>query len=101
MAARLMDPDQKTKRLVVLIIVIVSSSIALATIAAAIFHPYISTLETPSILENWGGLIIGFYFGTFVSLLKEWLSSSPQEDRNGTSSQQIDEEDPRKASEGG
>ena len=29
--------------------------------------------DTPSILENWGGIILGFYFGTFVGLLKEWL----------------------------
>lgn len=74
-----MDAEQKTKRIVVLIIVCVSSAIALATIAAAIVHPYLSTLETPSILENWGGLIIGFYFGTFVSLLKEWLTGNSEE----------------------
>ena len=65
--------DVWLRRAVVLIIVTVSSIIALATIGAAIVHPYISVDAPPSILENWGGLIIGFYFGTFVGLLKDWL----------------------------
>ncbi len=81
--------DAWLKRWVVLIIVTVSSIIALMIIAAAILHPHLSVVETPSILENWGGLIIGFYFGTFVGLLKDWLSERPsrspeqQEDHNG------------------
>ena len=65
----------KAHQLVIMIMVVVASTIALATIIAAILHPYISTLKTPSILENWGGLIIGFYFGSFAGILKEWIGS--------------------------
>ena len=58
--------DAALRRFVVKWGIVVSSLLALATIGAAIVHPYISTSSTPTILENWGGLIIGFYFGTFV-----------------------------------
>lgn len=67
------DPDQWLRAVVVIIITSVSSFIAVAVIAAAIYVPIFSTDETPPALENWGGLIIGFYFGTFVGLLKDWL----------------------------
>lgn len=74
--------DRVLIRWVVLIVVSVSSLIALATIGAAILHPYYSTTQTPSILENWGGLIIGFYFGTFATMLKEWLTGKQKEDED-------------------
>ncbi|QDG79118.1 hypothetical protein [Labrenzia sp. PHM005] len=32
-------------------------------------------LEIPSVLENWGGIIVGFYFGTFVSLIKDYMKA--------------------------
>lgn len=63
----------RIKGLTVVIIVSVSSIIALMVMVAAVMHPYTTDESTPSILENWGGIILGFYFGTFVSLLKEWL----------------------------
>ncbi|SEM72094.1 hypothetical protein [Palleronia pelagia] len=71
--------DRWLRRFVVVVIIVVSSMIALFTIGAAILHPYISTDTTPTILENWGGLIIGFYFGTFVGLLKDWFGSRPDD----------------------
>lgn len=71
--------DPWLRRFVVVTIIIVSSMIALFTIGAAILHPYISTDTTPTILENWGGLIIGFYFGTFVGLLKDWFGIRKEE----------------------
>lgn len=73
--------DQWLRRFVVVVIIVVSSMIALFTIGAAILHPYISTDTTPTILENWGGLIIGFYFGTFVGLLKDWLGTRREENK--------------------
>lgn len=30
-------------------------------------------IEIPSVLENWGGVIVGFYFGAFVSLIKDFM----------------------------
>ena len=35
-----------------------------------------SGFDIPVTLQNWGGLIIGFYFGSFVSLLKDWSRES-------------------------
>jgi len=37
----------------------------------------------PETLQNWGGLIIGFYFGSFVSLLKDWSRESVEIYRDG------------------
>ena len=71
-----MEGDVWLRRAVVLVIIIVSSLIAMAIIGAAIVHPHISVDTTPSILENWGGVIVGFYFGTFVTLLKDWIGGS-------------------------
>lgn len=85
--------DQWLRRFVVVVIILVSSLIALVTIGAAILHPYISTDTTPTILENWGGLIIGFYFGTFVGLLKDWLGSGKQEEESAEQSNAADGKD--------
>lgn len=76
------DPDRWLRSFVIIIVIIVSSIIALSVIAAAIYVPIFSTDETPAALENWGGLIIGFYFGTFVGLLRDWIGKpepQPQE----------------------
>ena len=79
-----MEGDIWLRRCVVLIIICVSSIIALATIGAAILHPYLDEhSETPSVLEDWGGLIIGFYFGTLVGLLKDWMSDASGKDNGG------------------
>lgn len=32
--------------------------------------------ELPKTLENWSSIIIGFYFGTFMSLLKDYANAS-------------------------
>ena len=69
--------DQKTKRVVVYVTVCVASAIALIIIvvvaALQVLHP---AKPIPETLSNWGGLIIGFYFGSFVSLLKDWSRES-------------------------
>lgn len=69
--------DQKTKRFVVYVTVIVSSLIALIIIATVAFMPvFRQGYDIPETLQNWGGLIIGFYFGSFLSLLKDWSRES-------------------------
>ena len=35
-----------------------------------------SGFTIPDVLQNWGGLIIGFYFGSFITLLKDWSQES-------------------------
>lgn len=66
--------DRFLRRFVVITVISVSSIIALVVIIGTVLMPIQTTDKTPTVLENWGGLIIGFYFGTFVGLLKDWLS---------------------------
>ncbi len=76
--------DQTTKRFVVYVTVIVSSLIALLIITTVAFMPVFRQGYTiPETLQNWGGLIIGFYFGSFVSLLKDWSRESVDVYRDG------------------
>lgn len=65
--------DQGTKRFVIYVTVIVASIIALTVIAVVVALPVVNpAYKVPDTLQNWGGLIIGFYFGTFLTLLKDW-----------------------------
>jgi len=69
--------DQSTKRFVIYVTVIVSSIIALLVIVVVTILPiWWPAKKLPETLTNWGGLIIGFYFGSFVSLLKDWSRES-------------------------
>ncbi len=69
--------DQTTKRFVVYAAVIVSSLIALCVIFVVALMPILrSGYAIPEVLANWGGLIIGFYFGSFITLLKDWSQES-------------------------
>ncbi len=65
--------DDSLRRTVILILVATASLIAVVVIGTAIFWRLFSTNSVPEILENWGGLIIGFYFGTFATALVQWL----------------------------
>ena len=67
-----LDHDGGVRRFVVIVSVTIASLIALAIIGSAIVLPFTS-YGTPDEIKNWGGLIIGFYFGSFVGLLKDWL----------------------------
>ncbi|SIT14639.1 hypothetical protein SAMN05421759_1216 [Roseivivax lentus] len=69
--------DQSSKRFVVFCAVSVSSIIALAVIGVVALMPLLAPgYEVPETLANWGGLIIGFYFGSFITLLKDWSQES-------------------------
>jgi hypothetical protein len=69
--------DQGTKRFVVYAAVTVSSLIALVVIFVVALMPLLRAgYSVPDTLQNWGGLIIGFYFGSFISLLKDWSRES-------------------------
>lgn len=69
--------DQATKRFVVYCTVCVASIIALTVIFVVALLPVLEpAYQVPETLQNWGGLIIGFYFGTFMTLLKDWSRES-------------------------
>ena len=62
-------------------IIIVGSVIALSIIAA--FYGS-DVVKIPSVLENWGGIVVGFYFGTFVSLIKDYIRLKTPDAENKT-----------------
>lgn len=77
--------DQSTKKFVVYCTVSVASVIALTVIAVVAMMPIFNpSYQVPETLQNWGGLIIGFYFGTFMTLLKDWSRETVEvlEDEN-------------------
>lgn len=56
----------------ILIITAVSGAIALVVVVGVIVLAF-RGVETPDVLSNWGGVILGFYFGQFVSLVKDYM----------------------------
>jgi hypothetical protein len=30
-------------------------------------------INIPEVLQNWGGVVVGFYFGAFVTLIKDFI----------------------------
>lgn len=52
----------------------VSAVIAITVIAVPIISPMVSNTYTiPAELKEWGGVIIGFYFGSFITLISNLL----------------------------
>lgn len=60
--------------------VLTSSGIALSIIVATLFYVHDKPGEIPELFTNWGGVIIGFYFGTFATMMKDWLGSGTDAD---------------------
>jgi hypothetical protein len=57
---------------------LISGAIALLVIGgvivitlASVFGPV--KVDVPEVLANWGGVIVGFYFGAFVTLIKDYM----------------------------
>jgi hypothetical protein len=64
-------------------IIVVLSVVALSLAQVLIGSPIRGEkLEIPDVLSNWGGIILGFYFGQFINLVKDYIglvnASSPQ-----------------------
>lgn len=45
------------------------------TIISASLYIWIDGGEPPEVLVNWGASVLGFFFGSFVGLLKDFLKS--------------------------
>lgn len=41
-------------------------------------------IDIPEVLSNWGGIILGFYFGQFVSLVKDYMGILQNAPQSGT-----------------
>lgn len=66
---------------------LISGAIAILIVMSVIVIAVTQTFNRveyniPEVLSNWGGIIVGFYFGTFVSLIKDYMKiPSPEPDQ--------------------
>gem|GEM_PF-6465040 len=55
----------------------ISGILALVIICVPIIGPlFIENYVPPKFIENWGGVIIGFYFGSFISQISNFLNQN-------------------------
>ena len=59
---------------------LISGAIALLVIGGVIILSVYSVfrgsdVKIPEVLSNWGGVIVGFYFGAFVTLIKDYMKT--------------------------
>ena len=48
--------------------------VGLAVVGANLYM-WINGLTPPDPLQSWGGIVLGFLFGTFISLVKEFMGA--------------------------
>jgi len=54
---------------------VISGILALVIICGPIIIPiFVPDYNIPPTIENWGGVIIGFYFGSFISQVGNFLN---------------------------
>ena len=78
--------DKFLMRFIIVCGVFVSSTIALIIICTVAYQVIIQPeAGVPDVLRDWGGLILGFYFGSFIGLIKDWfgIKKMPTQ-RNGS-----------------
>lgn len=69
-----MAKDKFLGKFIVMTWAIVSSIIALMILGGTMYYKIINpTAPMPEVLTNWGGIILGFYFGSFTSFAKDVL----------------------------
>ena len=79
-----MREDKFLMRFVIITGTVVSSLLSLIIIiTVAYFKIWQPEFPIPEVLNNWGGIILGFYFGSFLGLLKDWLRIA-QPEKGGT-----------------
>lgn len=65
----------------ILISTFISGLIAFVIIGSAIIFPIVNPqAPTPKFLESWGGIIVGFYFGSFLTMLTKVVENNPPRD---------------------
>ena len=60
---------------------LISGAIALLVIGGVIIIAFLSVqrgtdIKVPEVLANWGGVIVGFYFGAFITLIKDYIKGT-------------------------
>ena len=69
-----MNSMEYYKKFLIITWCIVSSLIALIIIGGVIYFKIINKQAgVPEVLTNWGGMVLGFYFGSFASFAKDIL----------------------------
>ncbi|MGV7223176.1 MAG: hypothetical protein ACQ9MH_16805 [Nitrospinales bacterium] len=69
-----MENDRFLKRFIVITWALVSSLIALMILGGTMYYKIVNeAAPMPEVLKDWGGIILGFYFGSFTSLAKDAL----------------------------
>jgi H+/Cl- antiporter ClcA len=72
---------------------IVSSIIALLILGSTMYFKLANpTAPLPEVLQNWGGIILGFYFGSFTSYAKDVLTMKDNRKNHGELDIDQDEE---------
>jgi hypothetical protein len=61
---------------------VLAVGIILSVLIISLYNP---DKEPPKVLENWGGIILGFYFGQFLSLVKDYMHSSERRSDSASS----------------
>jgi hypothetical protein len=55
------------------IIALIAGIISLIVVISVVVIALTNNSEIPEVLKNWGGIILGFYFGQFISLVKDYM----------------------------
>lgn len=75
-----MEEDVFLRRFLIIAWVLVSSLIAITILGSTAYfkikHP---TAPIPEVLSNWGGIILGFYFGSFTTFAKDVFLKGPRD----------------------
>jgi hypothetical protein len=69
-----MNDNEFLRKFIVVTWAVISSVIALMILGGTMYYKIINpTAPMPEVLTNWGGIILGFYFGSFTSFAKDVL----------------------------
>lgn len=69
-----MNENEFLRKFIIITWAVVSSIIALMILGGTMYYKILNpTAPMPEVLTNWGGIILGFYFGSFTSFAKDVL----------------------------
>ena len=75
-----MEEDVFLRRFLIITWVLVSSGIALLILGSTMYFKVKNpTAPIPEVLSNWGGIILGFYFGSFTTFAKDVILRKPRD----------------------